>query len=597
MLYRAIFLLLISLLLYPVPAANAWSGKSAPPPIDATQDARLAAHVRLRAEAIPLRRVLQALADETGVRLDIAGSAGDERLVTFVPDAPLADVLLAVADLYRLTWSRSGRGERARYQLVKTPTMMQEERDMRERALRQLLVRLGEKLRSPQRPAGERPDPWAGVYPAVVPLLQEHSADLLRDGYAYLPIAALPADQRQPLVAALQPAINERHAWMQDLLRGAREQRRADGDAQADLQVKSEYSPPPAAETSTLTMELTVRDDLAVAVGLKTSGETSYGWFSVSSESLPGSGLKGYEDRHPILPKKADEVPEPPTEPQADRLARVVDVPVEKSPRQGDWMSALRRLSDAAGVAFYADCYPNFLEGIDGHPRSDFAVAGKISVAHALNRLCYPLPNRGAKKLSVNSFWWRRGDAALVRSRRWLWESTAVLPTDLLDRLTASLRATGQIDPGDLPAIASLTGLQVQSVGFLESQWDTWRLAVQVPAQLSLESRKLLLTGGLTWEKMPTADRALLGRLISLPPGGALSRYAARLKTSVGANPSQGGALMGLQFQAGGGAETEESFVHFPLPGVSATSGLPPQGLQVSLVSRDEPPLATPSSR
>jgi len=276
----------------------------------------------------------------------------------------------------------------------------------------------------------------------------------------------------------------------------------------------------------------------------------------------------------------------------------VVEVAAEQPSGPGDWIGALGRLSDAAGAAIYADSYPNYLEGATWHPRSDFAVSGKVSVARALNRPCYPLANRSAKKLAVNSFWWRRGNAALVRSRRWLWESAALLPADLLDRLTTSLRATGQIDPRDLPAIASLTAMQVQSIGFLlEGQWDLWHLAVQLPAQLSLESRKLLLTSGLTWEKMPPADRTLLGRLLSRPPGGSLSRYAARLKTAIGSSPAQGGTLANLTFEATGEVRTEQLFIYFPLPGVSAGPGLPPHGLQVTLVSRDEPPVETPQSR
>jgi hypothetical protein len=587
---RAVFLLLLSLLSSAALAANGRPGRGPSSAIDSAKDPRLAARVRLRAEAIPLRRVLRALADATGVRLGVAGSAGDERLVAFVPEASLADVMRAVADLYRLAWIRSGSAARPAYQLLKPPALAQEEQALRERSFQQLRVRLAEGVRAPQPSAGERPEPWAPVYPFVLPLITAHSAEFLRDGHRYLPLAALPAEERRQLISALQPVIDAQHARFREILGQAREQRRTEGTAGPDVRVSGENSGPPAAESSTITAELAVRDELTATVGLKTGVGIGYGWLSVSGDSLQAPGMQLYKDRDPKLPAAVDEEPEPTAEAAAELMTRVVEVPPQKPPSPGDWIGALGRLSEAAGVALYADSYPNYLEGTTGHPRSDFAVSGKISVARALNRLCYPIPNRGAQKLAANSFWWRRGDAALVRSRRWLWESAALLPSDLLDRFTTSLRATGQIDPRDLPAIASLTGLQVQSIGFLDGRWDTWRLAVQLPAQLSLESRKLLLTSGLTGEKMPPADRTLLGHLLNVPPGGALSRYAARLKTTVNSNPAQGGALVTLEFEAG----PEQSFVHVPLPGVSAAPGLPPQGLEVTLATREEPRGVTP---
>src|SRR5688500_12150658 len=98
---RVAALLLTGLLLAgAASAATTRPRDSAATTVDTARDARLAARVRLRSEAIPLRRVLQALAEQTGVRLSVAGAAGDERLVAFVPDASLAEVMLAVADLY-----------------------------------------------------------------------------------------------------------------------------------------------------------------------------------------------------------------------------------------------------------------------------------------------------------------------------------------------------------------------------------------------------------------------------------------------------------------------------------------------------------------
>jgi hypothetical protein len=573
------YLLLIAGVIGCSPAAGARSGRPAPSAVDAGRDDRLAARVRLRAEAIPLRKVLRGLAEETGVRLNVAGAAGDERLVAFVPDDSLAEVMLAVADLYRLSWIRSGSAERPSYQLLKLPAMAREEQALRDQSVRQLLAQLGEQLRAPSPPAGEQPSPWAPIYPHVMPLLMARSGDLQRNGHVYLSVAALPLEQRGPLVRVLQPVMDAQHAFFREFARAAREQRQAEGGP--DLVSGAETSPAPTAESSTITMELAVRGELTASVGLKTGVGIQYGWLMASSAGLQAAGMDLCKDRRPTLPNEADENPSRTEEPRTDPLARRVKVPEEKPPRPGDWIHALGRLSDASGVALYADCYPNLLGGINGHPRSDFAAAGEISVARALNRLCFPVANRGAKKMAVSSFWWRRGDAALIRSRRWLWESAAVLPTDLLDRMTASLRTTRQINPHDLPALANLTGLQVQSVGFLDGGWGVWRRAVQVPARLSLESRKLLLTGGLTGEKMPPADRALLERLLPLPPGGSFSRYNARWKTTVGSNPSQGGTVASMEIEAMGETQMETVFLHFPLPGVSATPGLPPQGLEV----------------
>src|SRR5687767_6716165 len=73
-------------------------------PLDSAWDRRLEKKVRLRAEGIPLSRVLPALGEKTGVRLTVAERVGDERLVAFVPEAPLAEVMRSIADLYRLDW-------------------------------------------------------------------------------------------------------------------------------------------------------------------------------------------------------------------------------------------------------------------------------------------------------------------------------------------------------------------------------------------------------------------------------------------------------------------------------------------------------------
>src|SRR5690242_13915825 len=75
------------------------------PVLDASRDARLGRRIRLRSEGIPLSWVLKRLSKESGVALSAPGTVGDERLVAFVPDAPLSEVLTNIATLYRLDWS------------------------------------------------------------------------------------------------------------------------------------------------------------------------------------------------------------------------------------------------------------------------------------------------------------------------------------------------------------------------------------------------------------------------------------------------------------------------------------------------------------
>src|SRR5207248_1298179 len=58
-------------------------GNPAAPALDPQRDARLATDVTLRSEAIPLRRVIRALSQATGVGLEVPGAEGSERLVAF----------------------------------------------------------------------------------------------------------------------------------------------------------------------------------------------------------------------------------------------------------------------------------------------------------------------------------------------------------------------------------------------------------------------------------------------------------------------------------------------------------------------------------
>src|SRR5687767_7231440 len=95
---RVVGCLLLSLVLLSVWPATVQASRADRPAIDPQRDPRLTQRVRVRAEGIPVRWILQALAEQTTVQLDVAGTAGDERLVAFVPEAPLAEVMERIAD-------------------------------------------------------------------------------------------------------------------------------------------------------------------------------------------------------------------------------------------------------------------------------------------------------------------------------------------------------------------------------------------------------------------------------------------------------------------------------------------------------------------
>jgi hypothetical protein len=582
---RVVRCLLLALVLFAAGSAVVQASRPDRPAIDPQRDPRLTQRVRVRAEGIPVRWILQALAEKTAVRLDVAGTAGDERLVAFVPEAPLAEVMERIADLYRLTWTHEQRGSRHRYRLQKPVRLATEERTLREQAFRQLMERLAAQLRTPQEPDGgaghaDEPGSWSSVFPLLAPLIQARAAVLLREGYLYLPVASLPGAEREPFAARLQPALEAHHRFTKAFAEHIRQQRLAEG--KEPVYLAGEESPA-SARTCTLLVELHVDQELRASVGLKTGAGHTHYWVHATGEGTLEKALELYRDRRPDIPEMAEGRTPREAALDVDRWTRPVELARDQDARPGDWIGTLRRLSDAAGIAIYADCYQDLREGPERHPRGDFKLSGRVVPLDALGALCYPLAKRGEERLSANSFWWRRGDSALVRSRRWLWESAGVLPADLINRLIRSLRATGQLSPSELPAIASLSPFQVQSAGYLDGHLDTWHEAVRVPAGLSPGARSMLLTQGITWEKLGPGDRRALVHGYPSAAGVPRDRYAARLESSVESIPCQGGTLLRLRFEAAGAVCAEASALYFPLPGVTAGKGLPPHGLRIEV--------------
>lgn len=563
-------LLLAALLTLP---ALAEPPRPASSPLDPARDPRLARKVSLRAEGIPVAWVLKALKGHTGVSVQALGTAGDERLVAFVPEAPVGEVLERIADLYRLTWTREGTGDRATYRLQKRLSDAREEQALRDRAIRQVLERLSGRLRGlpPPEESKSRIEPWTPVYPELLPLLARRGDTLPREGYIRLPIEALPAGDRGRIVSKLAPLLQEQDRRRSVALQQIREDEIARG---IPPEQATHDKPPSEPLQSILTADLQLTQDLQASVGLRTNGDTWYHWFQVRADDLQEPARELYRDRPLRLPNRpggaaAAALP-------GDPLTTPVEIPAGKGDRRGDWIGTLGRISDAAHVAIYADCYPNYLEGGAGHPRASLPGSGRGSVAQSLDALCYPAVEAGRWKSSPNAFWWRRGNAALVRSCRWIWEEQTVIPAGFLESVIRSVRNTGGLTAADVPGLANLSFWQLQQGDFVARNLDDWRRAVRIPAQLSAPARQSLLTGRLTWRELPAPEQAALGRLL---PGEDLAGFEARLGTNVQEHPAQGGTVLNVSFFA-----TPMRGAHpfyLPLPGVAPVKGLPARGLEV----------------
>ncbi|MGV3722164.1 MAG: hypothetical protein ACO1SX_14735, partial [Actinomycetota bacterium] len=265
-----------------------------------------------------------------------------------------------------------------------------------------------------------------------------------------------------------------------------------------------------------------------------------------------------------------------------DPLAKIVEIRRGESGQEGDWIATLGRISDAAGAPIYADCYLNYLEGATGHPRAQLPSSGRGSVAQTLDALCYPTAPAGRWRARANSFWWRRGGSALIRSSQWIWEEQTVLPAGLLESAINSVRRTDTLTAAEVGGLARLDFFQLQQGDSIARHLEHWRRAVRLPAALSLAARQSLIGAGIAWSRLAPPDQVVLARLL---PEEDPTGFEARLRTEVRANPSQGGTILNVSFFA-----TPMRGAHpfyLPLPGVAPTKGLPARGLEVQVARSD----------
>ncbi len=551
-----------------------------PAALDVHQDPRLATQVRLESRGIPVSRVLARVERATGLELSASGRVGDERLVAFVPGSPVKDVLERVADLYRVRWVRERRGDRYRYRLEKPAAWAQEEQALRLRALREVLAQLARSLRQPDQVAegkAGRPQVWKPLYPEVLPFLAAREPELLREGYLYLSVTSLPELDRERILSRLAPILRAQDAARTAALRSIREDEIARG-------IPPEWAtmdkPPSRPERSTVTVELYLDRAPRASAGLRTDTETWYFWTSAHGNDLRKEGAAFYADRSPRFPVPGKAGTPQTTAAADDPYNRALDFGTASSPAK-DWIEGLGRLSRVSGTAIYTDCYHYFNHGGPGHPRKGFSVGGRLTLAEALDRLCLAGDSSGKAASVSDSFWWRKGDSALVRSGAWLWDSATVLPADLIERLAESLRARKTLGEDDLPALAALDLFQVQSLGPMAAHMDYWHRGFRVPARLTPNSRRLLVTSGVEWGQLAPAERELAARLLPIAPEAASPGLKARIKSEIRSDPAQGAPVLVLNVWPFG--ERGGRPVHLPLAGYSAPPTLALTGLEVEI--------------
>ena len=486
---------------------------------------------------------------------------GDERLAAFVPNAPLSEVLHAIAELYRLEWVRE-RGDRPTYQLIKPLSDARQEALLRERSLRGAVERLQQRARGvpPTKMEVEQSEPeYFQLLPLVLPLVEAQLPALFRDGYLYLPISRLEAPLQAQVCTLLQPPLGRHNALAKQFQARFNEMRAAEG--KPPITIGGADGPPPSARDCTLIAEVRFSGQPEFWIGLRDPHDSQYAFLNAPSVDLTASGreLYGKRDLRPPLP---DEMPGE----LAENLTRPITLPPERGVEATDWIHRLGQLSAAASLPIYADVYPDFENGMDAHPRGNFSLADRMTPAAALTAFCQASRNLGIPG-RTHSFWWADQGAVLIRSARWLWDEETVLPAALLEHLADSVRATERIAPRELAELAKLSGFQVQGNGYLMGQLDSWTLAVRAPARLTPASQARVVAGGLEWAHLSPAERELL--LQTLPPQENVltPRYRAALQARPENAPGQGGTVLQTEVLTEWGGNKRSAVVHLPLPG------------------------------
>ena len=530
-------------------------------PADLQADARLKRHIAVRCDGECVSALLAELGRRCGVQLETADRTRDERLVAYVPDAPLRDVMENVAALYRCEWTAVQKDERLTYRLSKPERTRRAEDNLRAETLRKLIADLMEQLKSGPKVRPAQP-PFRAILPDLAPVAESLLPALQRDGYAALQVGDLPIPLRTRIAGSIQQGLDSHRAFTEELNNKIKANT---APGLPHLAAKVEDA---RAEECSLIFQLDTGDEPELLLSLRTPGGTLFRLVATDQLALSTAGVRLYES------DTAPDGKSPQPEIGAAALPKGATLQKQLDDANGDWPVRLRLLSDAAHRSIYADCYSYHALGAYSHPRSASLHVGGRSLEEMIAELCQQPLKRNQDGKHQNSFWWKRGDAILIRSSRYLWDEEGVLPRPTVDQLAGGMRTGRKLRGTDVQTLGGLNLYQVQTLGFTRNQISAWIHGVKLPSTMSLGTREALADGAITYERLLPAERLLVRHTFRVEDGDI--PYRATLKTRISNVPPQGGTMLILESAAFTPIGEGALFLYLPLPGYSADTALKP---------------------
>lgn len=530
-------------------------------PANLQADARLNRRVTVRCDGQCVSALLAELGRRCGVQLEGTDRTRDERLVAYVPDAPLRDVMENVAALYRCEWSAVQKDERLSYRLSKAERARRAEDNLRDETLRTLIADLMEQLKTGPKVRPGHPQ-FRAILPDLAPVVEAMLPALQRDGYASLLVSALPERVRARIAGSIQQGLDSHRAFTEDL------NSKSKANAAPGLPHLAAKVENARADECSLIFQLDTADEPELLLGLRTPGGTLFRLVATDQLALSTVGVALY------APDPAQDGGASHPESNSTAIPKGTTLEKQLADANGDWPARLRLISDAAHRSIYADCYSYHALGTYSHPRAaNLHVEGR-TLEEVVAELCRQPLKRNQDGKHQNAFWWKRREAFLIRSSRYLWDQEGVLPRPTVDQLAGAMRTGRRLRGMDVQTLGGLNLYQVQALGFTRNQISAWIHGVKLPSTMSLGTREGLASGAITYRSILPAERLLICRAFGVADGDV--PYRATLKTRIGTVPPQGGTMLILESSAVTPRGEGALFLYVPLPGYSADTALKP---------------------